>query len=309
LRERELAAGSGGRTTSDDEYSKESVGDFVLWKMRRPEDGDNYWESPWGGGRPGWHLECSAMCREHLGDSFDLHSGGEDLVFPHHENEIAQSECSTGEPFARHWFHVSHLLVDGGKMSKSLGNLYVLDDLREKGYAPEMVRYALLAGHYRQSLNFTFASLDAARGALAKLAKAHEELGGGEPASYEDSTANPPADLGPFAPAWEALLDDLNAPKALGALFSALKEIGSPAPAEKSALRRSLWFILNALGISLPEGVEETEAPDEIRNLAERRLEAKLAKDWNAADTLREEIKDAGWKVMDRQDGFDLIPR
>ena len=311
LKERELVRGAGGRTTADDEYSKETVGDFALWKARRPEDGDNFWPSPWGEGRPGWHLECSAMCREYLGDSFDLHSGGEDLVFPHHENEIAQSECATGKTFARHWFHVSHLLVDGGKMSKSLGNFHTLSDLAEKGYGTELVRYVLLSGHYGQSLNFTFASLDAANSALGKLVKAHESLGGGAPPSYEESLARGSEDLGPFAPAWEALLDDLNAPKALGALFSALKELGTGRTddAERELTRSAFWFVLNVLGILLPEKPQAAEVPEEVRDLAERRLAAKQAKDWGTADALREEIASAGWQVKDRPDGYDLEPK
>ena len=311
LKERELARGAGGRTTTDDEYSKETVGDFALWKARRPDDGDNFWPSPWGEGRPGWHLECSAMCREYLGDSFDLHSGGEDLVFPHHENEIAQSECATGKTFARHWFHVSHLLVDGGKMSKSLGNFHTLADLAAKGYGAELVRYVLLSGHYRQSLNFTFASLDAADSALGKLAKTHEALGGGEPPSYEESLGLGGCALGPFAPAWEALLDDLNVPKALGALFSALKELWPDKldDVERAATRNAFWFVLNVLGIRLPEKPEATEVPEEVLELAERRLVAKQAKDWGTADALREEIASTGWQVKDRPDGYDLEPK
>ena len=159
-----------------DEYEKDNISDFVLWKARRAEDGGNYWPSPWGDGRPGWHLECSAMTRQYLGETFDLHSGGVDLVFPHHENEIAQSLCSCGGEFARHWFHTTHLLVDGGKMSKSLGNLYTLSDLDERGFTPMEVRYVLLSGHYRKPLNFTFDSLHAAREGLGKLARGEREL-------------------------------------------------------------------------------------------------------------------------------------
>ena len=150
-----------------DEYEKDSISDFVLWKSRRPEDGENYWESPWGEGRPGWHLECSAMIRQYLGETFDLHSGGVDLVFPHHENEIAQSQCACGGEFARHWFHVTHLMVEGGKMSKSLGNLYTIADLEERGFTAMELRYVLIGGHYRRPLNFTFDSLHAAHEALA----------------------------------------------------------------------------------------------------------------------------------------------
>ena len=168
LADREITTSETDRETSD-EYDRDSAADFALWKARRAEDGDNHWESPWGQGRPGWHIECSAMSMKYLGESFDLHSGGVDLIFPHHENEIAQSESVTGKTFARHWFHIAHLMVEGQKMSKSLGNLYTLEDLAEKGYKPQEVRYLLLSGNYRQPLNFTFDSLGAARKALSKL--------------------------------------------------------------------------------------------------------------------------------------------
>ena len=175
LQEREISTQqvtSSGKRNDADVYDRESVADFALWKSRKPSDGDNFWESPWGPGRPGWHLECSAMSRHYLGDGFDLHAGGKDLCFPHHENEIAQCEGATGKRFARHWFHNAHLQVEGLKMSKSLGNLYTLADLVEKGYAPMEVRYALVSGHYRQPLNFTFSSLKSARSGLKKMRKA-----------------------------------------------------------------------------------------------------------------------------------------
>ncbi len=171
LEDRELRLGAAQGANDSDEYTKDSLADFALWKAHKPEDGDNFWDSPWGRGRPGWHLECSAMSLEYLGEDFDLHSGGVDLIFPHHENEIAQSCCATGGQFARHWMHIAHLMVDGGKMSKSLGNLYTLDDLKHRGFTPAEVRYVLVSGHYRQPLNFTLHSLDAARAALMKLAK------------------------------------------------------------------------------------------------------------------------------------------
>ena len=150
---------------SDDEYEKESVADFALWKARVEEDGDVYWPSPWGEGRPGWHIECSAMSMKILGTSFDLHLGGEDLAFPHNEDEIAQSEgeCHEGKPFVKHWLHGAHLLVEGKKMSKSLGNFYTLRDLIDKGYDGREVRQLMISAHYRETFNFTMAGLDGAR--------------------------------------------------------------------------------------------------------------------------------------------------
>ncbi|MCK6499559.1 MAG: cysteine--tRNA ligase, partial [Nitrospira sp.] len=162
-----------GERVQNDEYAKESVADFALWKARVPEDGDVFWPSPWGEGRPGWHIECSAMGMALLGPSFDLHLGGEDLVFPHHEDEIAQSEGaglqSPGTPFVKHWLHGAFLLVEGRKMSKSLGNYYTLRDLLQKGYAGREVRYLLMSAHYRESFNFTLEGLAGARTALARL--------------------------------------------------------------------------------------------------------------------------------------------
>lgn len=161
VKERELQTGSSfaaGKSQAVDADEKEDATDFALWKAHKTDDGANSWDSPWGPGRPGWHIECSAMSKKHLGDTIDLHTGGEDLLFPHHENEIAQSECCNGTLFAHHWYHSKHLLVDGAKMSKSLGNLYTLDDLVAKGFSPMALRYALLSGSPRMQLNFTLDS-------------------------------------------------------------------------------------------------------------------------------------------------------
>ena len=159
-----------GARVNQDEYEKEGVGDFVLWKKWTPADGDVGWDSPWGKGRPGWHIECSALSMEHLGPEIDIHGGGTDLRFPHHENEIAQSEAATGVPFVRSWFHVEHLLVDGQKMSKSLGNMYTVRQVLERGYTGRELRYALLSGaHYSKNLNFTWQGMDDAKAALARI--------------------------------------------------------------------------------------------------------------------------------------------
>jgi cysteinyl-tRNA synthetase len=310
LDKRELKSGAGGTTTDDEYEDKESLTDFALWKTRKDEDGENYWESPWGEGRPGWHLECSAMTLKYLGESFDMHSGGIDLVFPHHENEIAQSECCTGQTFAKHWFHVIHLLVDGRKMSKSLGNLYTLEMLAERGYTAMETRYVLLSGHYRQPLNFTLSSLDGAKQALAKLARAEKMMGesAGNPQvpSYKQFVGMSSDQLGRFAPAWESLNRDINTPEALGKIFSAIKDAGS-ATAEDY---QGFHFMMQALGFQLPavkEGPSE-EAPAEIKALAQQRWDAKNRKDWTEADRLRDEVTAAGWTIKDGKDGFELWP-
>lgn len=312
LDQRELREGASG-SVSDDEYEKDSVSDFALWKARRDEDGDNYWDSPWGQGRPGWHLECSAMCREYLGDTFDLHSGGVDLVFPHHENEIAQSEAATGKIFARHWFHVAHLTVDGRKMSKSLGNLYTLADLAELGHTPMELRYVLLSGCYRQPLNFTFASLAAARKALARIAGWQRRLGGAP-----DFLLPGEEDFGPFGPVLEALLADLNTPEALGRLHAIGREViaahdaGLLPPAEIEAARHGLALVLQCLGLDLSisraDAADAAEAPAWVEALAAERLEARRQRDWALADRLRDQIHEAGWTLCDGTEGSTLKP-
>jgi cysteinyl-tRNA synthetase len=289
-----------------DEYDRDSAADFALWKARRPEDGPNYWPSPWGEGRPGWHIECSAMSMEYLGASFDLHGGGVDLIFPHHENEIAQSEAATGQKFAAHWFHVAHLLVEGKKMSKSLGNLFTLEDVRARGFSPEDLRYVLLSGHYRQPLNFTWDSLGAAHKALGRLRETRERWTKATASKAEQAPQPPtsPVAFGPFAPVLEALLDDLNTPEALGRLFVLLREAPT---AGDEGWRQGLDAVLWTFGFHLPP-LEVVAVPPEIQAKAEERWAAKKARDWNRADELRQELTAAGWEVKDRADGFDLTP-
>ncbi|MFN5639569.1 MAG: cysteine--tRNA ligase [Akkermansiaceae bacterium] len=304
LDERELDLGkTQNARANSDEYEKDSISDFVLWKSRRDEDGENFWESPWGQGRPGWHLECSAMIAEYLGDSFDMHSGGVDLVFPHHENEIAQSQCACGGHFAAHWFHITHLLVDGGKMSKSLGNMYTLSDLEAKGFTAMEVRYVLIGAHYRKQLNFTLESLSAAKEALNNLAKSAAKLAsnmGGE-------TALPSAEFGVFQPAWDALNDDLNTPGALGCVFTGLKEASKFTGKEAASALAGLNRILKALGITRPEiSKDTTEIPSDIQAIADARWDARSNKDWATSDQLRDELATKGWTMKDGKDSYEL---
>ncbi len=292
VKERELRVGSAlaGKPQTHDADEKEDGSDFALWKGHKPDDGDNFWPSPWGQGRPGWHIECSAMSKKHLGDTIDLHTGGVDLLFPHHENEIAQSQCCNGTTFAHHWYHSEHLLVDGKKMSKSLGNLYTLDQLKEMGHSPAALRYALLAGHPRKQLNFTLDSLHAAEKALAQLRTFRAAL---QPGGTAD----------PFAPALAALQDDLNTPNALGIIFTALH--AGPANVSPAAFDR----ILFALGLDLSEPVApKADVPAEVTALAEQRWAVKAAKNWAEADRLRGAIAALGWTMLDRKDGYSLEP-
>jgi len=315
LDSRELKFGAAQTTNDSDEYSKDALADFVLWKAHKADDGENFWESPWSRGRPGWHLECSAMAKKYLGNDFDLHSGGIDLIFPHHENEIAQSCCATGGHFARHWMHVSHLMVDGGKMSKSLGNLYTLEDLKHRGYSPAEVRYTLLAGHYRQPLNFTLHSLDASRQALlklAKFAKALEERSGVAATFTRHDAFVKEGSAGPFEAAWNALLDDLNVSGVLGGLFTVFNKtkVAELTPADAATMRDSLLFVLDALGIELPVIKEDSaEVPEEIQTLAEQRWLAKQSKDWTTADELRQKLDLEGWIIKDTKDGYTVVAK
>lgn len=306
---------SAGTANLADEYARDDIADFALWKARKPEDGPNFWQSPWGEGRPGWHIECSAMSTHYLGETFDLHGGGVDLCFPHHENEIAQAECSCGRhgTFARHWFHSAHLMVDGAKMSKSLGNLYTLADLEAKGFSPMAVRYALISGHYRSQLNFTLKSLEDASAALEKIEKGARRLlekSGISPEEFsqEISVHEPTTSWGVFEPAWLALCDDLNIPGALGKIFSGLGELNKKelSKAEAGTQLCGLAKILFALGLKLFTQEKSDAVPGEIAALGEKRWAAKLAKNWAESDRLRDELAALGWKSLDRKDGYEL---
>ena len=301
---RELDLGKTQNQRADaDEYDKDSIADFVLWKSRKDEDGENYWDSPWGKGRPGWHIECSAMSKEHLGINFDLHSGGEDLIFPHHENEIAQSKCADGGNFAAHWFHSMHLLVDNKKMAKSSGNMYTLDVLAKKGHTAMEVRYVLISGHYRKQLNFTLDSLHAAKEGLQKLTKGREALAA---VSEGEETDNKQFHL--FQDAWDSLNRDLNTPAALGHLYSGLKAAQKLTGTEATNNLAAFDRILTALGLELPEEEASADIPPEVTELAEQRLAAKQNKDWAASDQLRDAISDLGWTIKDSPDGYELLP-
>ncbi len=319
LKEREIKTQQMERADSDEYQPKESLVDFALWKGRKPEDGENFWESPWGQGRPGWHTECSAMSVKYLGKTFDLHSGGVDLIFPHHENEIAQSESCHCATFADHWFHIEHLMVDGGKMSKSLGNLYTVDNIEEKGHTANELRYVLVSGHYRQQLNFTLESLTAAKQALNKLSRFAQILkvvaNQSIPSQFK-SILKKKIEKGEwkyFGNAWDALLDDLNTPKALGLVFSTIKQIEKQMVAESNSgvdlpsVARELAHILGALGIALPEP-EKYDAPAHIKEIADKRCEHRAKKNWELSDALRDELKNLGWHIMDGKEGYQLVP-
>ena len=294
-----------GERVSSDEYEKESVADFALWKARVPEDGEVFWKSPWGEGRPGWHIECSAMSMELLGPSFDLHLGGEDLVFPHHEDEIAQSEgvCAQcdGQKFVKYWMHGAHLLVEGKKMSKSLGNFFTLRDLLAKGSAGREVRYLMISAHYRETFNFTLENLAGAKTALGRIDECTaklRELALGQ-------AAKPAADSPLITLFTEAMDDDLNVSAAWAAAFDWVRDTNRKLAAEEldaaaAATELANWEKINSvLGI---ETVEE-EAPAEILALAEERQAARKAKDFARSDQIRDELAAQGWVIEDTPKG------
>ena len=305
-----------GERVSSDEYEKESVADFALWKARVPDDGDVFWPSPFGEGRPGWHIECSAMSMKVLGESFDLHLGGEDLKFPHHEDEIAQSEGATGKPFVKFWLHGAHLLVEGKKMSKSLGNFFTLRDLLAKGYTGREVRYLLLTAHYRETFNFTLDGLTGAKTALARIdecvGKLRERAAGILPADQtKNQSQSCPHDAGStLLPRFtDAISDDLNISAAWGAVFEWVRETNkklaeNSMSAPDAAANLAAWNKIDSvLGISVKV---ETEIPAEILALAEARTAAKQTKDFKRADAIRDELKAKGWVIEDSPKGIKL---
>ena len=281
-----------GARCAADEYDKENVGDFALWKAWEPSDGPVGWDSPWGRGRPGWHIECSAMSMKYLGETFDLHTGGIDNLFPHHENEIAQAEAATGKPFVKCWMHCAHLKVNGEKMSKSLGNFFTLRDLIEKGWTGREIRYVLINAHYRTGLNFAFDALEDARKALARIDACVDKTTSGAVPEWatkhlEEFTA--------------AVNDDLNMPRAFAALFGLVRETNAHGG---GAVRDVFARMDEVLGIIFFGRKTETEAiPAEIEALLAKRSEARKAKNWAESDKLRDEIAAAGWLVKDSKEG------
>lgn len=292
-----------------DEYEKESVGDFALWKAWDEEDGEVKWDSPWGPGRPGWHIECSAMATALLGPELDLHCGGVDNIFPHHEAEIAQSESCTGRKFSRYWLHCAHLMVEGQKMSKSLGNFYTLRDLLGRGWTGREVRYALLAVNYRLPLNFTFDSLAAARAALARIDEWTARLA--THTQGVSAASNGLALEDRVREFFDALDDDLNISGALGALFDLIRESnraldqGSLSAGGAAGLVVA-WQRINAV---LALELDALPIPREVLALVEQRQSARGMRNWTESDRLREAIAALGWLVKDTKDGPKLTRR
>ena len=299
-----------------DEYDKEHIGDFALWKAWDEADGDVKWDSPWGPGRPGWHIECSAMSTALLGDQIDIHCGGVDNIFPHHEAEIAQSEGVTGKKFVRYWLHCAHLLVDGQKMAKSLGNFYTVPDFAGKGYTGRELRYALLRVHYRVPLNFTWEGMNEARESLGRIDEwlarlreiAAENVQRSTPINREQaSNAQHPTQK--FE---DALDDDLNISAALGVLFESIRETNRTMDQEEmDAASASAWLdwwkrINTVLDL---EADAETIIPHEVTELAQEREKARREKNWKRSDELRDQIVALGWELRDTKEGSKVTRR
>ena len=292
-----------GERVEADEYAKDDVRDFALWKGPKPNEPS--WETAVGPGRPGWHIECSAMSMHHLGQSFDIHTGGVDLIFPHHEDEIAQSEAATGRTFVRTWLHCLHLQMSGAKMAKSTGNIARVGELLESGIEPRALRYALISVHYRASLNYTPDSLAAAAAAIDRL----DALIAALAAYREERPDDPdlPGVLEAARTAFDAALDDdLNISAALGALFDLVREVNRRLDARTlstaDAATVTDWRLdVDAVLAILPD--EQDELEDELRHLLDERLAARAGKDWAASDRLRDELVSRGIAVEDTRDG------
>lgn len=289
---------------SSDEYSLDNPQDFALWKAYKDEDGDASWDSPWGKGRPGWHMECSAMSMAYLGDHFDIHCGGVDNKFPHHENEIAQSVCAVDTPFVNFWLHSEFLLVDGGKMSKSLDNFYCIPDLFEKGFRAEEIRYIMLSAHYRTKVNFTLDKQHEAKVSIRRIQELKLRL------EEMDSEA-----CNGFSTEMEqfniAIENDLDSPNALAVFFEWIRNTNSKLDEKvftESDVSKGLNFIAyfdSIYGILPKSG----SAPKDVIGLVEKREDARQNKDWEKSDKIRDQILEKGWTVKDKIDGPKLTPK
>lgn len=298
----QLQDGASGRVDND-EYEAEDARDFVLWKAYVPEDGEVFWETELGKGRPGWHIECSAMSMKFLGDHFDIHCGGVDNIFPHHENEIAQSCCATGARFVNYWLHCAHLMVDGRKMSKSLGNFYTLRDLLEKEIDPVAIRWTLLAIHYRQPNNFTLKTVEDARNALQRIRDFRQRL---------EEVKGPGEDLSALCQECEnrfieALDDDLNISGGLGAIFdfvrAANKQLDEGGTGEQGA--KNALALLDRLNevTGLFAGSGGDEVPAEVLDLVNQRQQARRDKNFARSDEIRDTLAAQGWILEDTPSG------
>jgi len=308
LRKSNIKPGASGRVSLD-EYSKDDIVDFALWKGWKEEDGDVYWETEIGKGRPGWHIECSVMSTKYLGDTLDIHGGGVDLIFPHHENEIAQSECKTGKKFVRYWFHVEHLMVNGRKMSKSEGNFFTLRDLVKKGYSPKTIRLVLVSTHYRKPLDFTEEKIKQAENTIkdleifiAKMKKV-----------YQKNKNVKPTKLNVIKDAEERFIssmdDDLNIPESLGVMFSLISEFENTDIASISSEEAGeiLKFLENVKEILDFFDMNIDDVPQDILRMIEERENLRKNKEFSKSDEIRSKIVGMGYDIIDTKIGSLVV--
>ena len=305
----ELVAGGGERKASYE--GKKNPGDFALWKFKK--EGEPSWGSPWGEGRPGWHIECSAMIKQHLGDTIDIHGGGQDLIFPHHENEIAQSEAANGCPLANFWVHNAFVNIDGEKMSKSLGNFFTIRDIVKK-YPYNVIRFFILLGHYRSPINFSDELLAAAQTSLGRISNCVSQVAfalenGADSHSSDSETSKKLMDA--VKAAEESFIghmdDDLNSADAITDIFNLVTETNKAIAADDAsadslkAAQAKIVELTGVLGVKLDEAKEEI--PAEVMELAQKRAEAKKAKDFALADSIRDQITALGYSIKDTPKG------
>lgn len=293
-----------GHRIDNDEYDKENVQDFALWKAAAKDTPG--WDSPWGYGRPGWHIECSVMAKADLGEIVDIHAGGVDLLFPHHENEIAQSQAAYGKPLAAYWLHAEHLLVDGQKMAKSARNFYTLDDIAEKGFEPVHLRMLFLQSHYKSKLNFTWDSLAAAKESYERIQSFYDRLADVADSSQEDSQAVAKLLVQAQERFAAAMDDDLNTAEALAAVFDFIRDAnaliadGELGVEELGSVLETLQGFNQVLGVLM---LEVTEIPEDIQELIDAREQARKEAEYDLADDYRKQIEAAGYRLEDTDDG------
>jgi len=300
----DLSQNIDGYRVNSDEYDKDNVKDFVLWKGKK--EGEPFWSTPYGDGRPGWHIECSAMSMKYLGETLDIHTGGNDLIFPHHENEIAQSEGATGKPFVNYWMHCAHLIVNGEKMSKSQGNFFTLRDLLKKGFSPKAIRLILLTTHYRKKLNFTFDAIKQAELSIQKIQNFYDSIN--QAIVTNTDTINLSSLLKSTKENFKcALGDDLNISKTMAVVFDFMKDINKLFPnfslstENKEKIIEIMKFFDSILDIlSEPETLELTS---DLQDLMNQRKEARKNKNWQLADEIRNTLKEKGILIEDTSNG------
>ena len=296
-----ISAQRTGDRVMEDEYDKDAPQDFALWKGWKEEDGEVVWDAPWGRGRPGWHIECSAMSSESLGDHFDIHCGGVDNMFPHHENEIAQSQCATDQPFVNFWLHSEFLMLDGGKMSKSLGNFYRISALKELGFTAESIRYQLLAGHYRSKIIFSIDKKHEGDKVVQRLSDFYNRLQ--KMNANESSTGSMPEAYSKFR---DRMNDDLDSPQALAVFFDWMKTVNGKIDKNvitDSELGEAWEFLVVFDSVFGFIRNQDFEIPDKINLLLNKRQKARDEENWIESDLIREHLKQKGWVGEDTPDG------